>query len=360
MNDIPTLPERDLPPGRHRLLKEHLMREVRQADETRQADEVRRADAGTAEEPCRAWLRPAVAGPALAGALALAVVGGLAVTGADDGDGLRVGPDGTATYAFAPRVNGDTEDNAPEVLGRIATVAEKSSASATAEWKGDGGIRDDQYVYINSKVAFETQENGGPPKLDPLHRREVWLSVDGSRDGLLREPGRADNENQPLDPEPAPGKPGYDRSTSYRHLQTLPTDPGTMRKWIYATVERTRDPERSLDQDAFVLVGDLIGESLMPPKVSVALYRAAAEIPGVVVVPDAVDAAGRHGVAVARVDSGRSAIREELIFNQKTGEYLGERSVALEDADGHRAGQVTGTAAILDRAVVDKLDQRPQ
>ncbi|MES4904431.1 MULTISPECIES: CU044_5270 family protein [unclassified Streptomyces] len=109
-----------------------------------------------------------------------------------------------------------------------------------------------------------------------------------------------------------------------------------------------------------MLVGDLIRESLMPPKVSAAFYRAAAKIPGVVVVPDAVDAAGRHGVAVARADSGRSTLREELIFDEKTGEYLGERSVALEDADGHRAGQVTGTTALLNRAVVDKPDQRPR
>ncbi|MER7793034.1 CU044_5270 family protein [Streptomyces sp. NPDC097640] len=359
MNDIPTLPERDLPPGRHRLLKEHLMHEIRQDD------------ARTAQEPRRPWLRPAALGPALAGALALAVVGGIAVTGANDGEGVRVGPDGKATYAFAPRVNGDTRDNAPEVLGRIATVAERSaahsSASSAARPTGkpgekppaDGGIRDDQYVYIDSKVAFTTQENGGPAKLDPLHRREIWLSVDGLHTGLLREPGRKENAHQPLEPAPASGKFAYDRSTSYRYLQALPTDPDRMLKWIYGTVEKRKDRERSPDQDAFVLVGDLISESLMPPKVSAALYRAAAKIPGVVVVPDAVDAAGRHGVAVARVDSGHSAIREELIFNEKTGEYLGERNVALEDGDDYRAGQVIGTAAVLKRAVVDRPDQRP-
>lgn len=30
MNDNASLPEQDLPPGRHRHLKEHLMREIRQ------------------------------------------------------------------------------------------------------------------------------------------------------------------------------------------------------------------------------------------------------------------------------------------------------------------------------------------
>ncbi len=56
--------------------------------------------------------------------------------------------------------------------------------------------------------------------------------------------------------------------------------------------------------EAFTTIGDLLGESIAPPEVSAALYRAAALIPGVTVVPDAVDAAGRHGVAVAFDGSG--------------------------------------------------------
>lgn len=36
MNDNTSLPEKDLPPGRHRHLKEHLMREIRQTPFRRQ------------------------------------------------------------------------------------------------------------------------------------------------------------------------------------------------------------------------------------------------------------------------------------------------------------------------------------
>ncbi|WP_431042867.1 CU044_5270 family protein [Streptomyces sp. P1-3] len=340
MNDIPPLPERDLPPGRHRLLKEHLMSEIRQPE------------AKTAEEPRtrRAWLRPVVVGPALAGALAFAVVAGMAVTGMDDGEGVRVGRDGKATYAFAPRVNADTKDNAPEVLARIATVAEKSKAV--------GGIRDDQFVYIRSTIAFVETFKDKAPRLDPLHRREIWESVDGSRWGLLREPGMEGNENEPMEPEAGPGETGYDLSTSYRHLQTLPTDPDEMLKWIYDAVERVGS-DKEPDQAAFVLVGDLIKESMVPPKVSAALYRAAAKIPGVVVVPDAVDATGRHGVGVARIDSS-GGTRDEWIFDKKTMEYLGERSVATSDAFNAEPGQVLGTTAVLERAVVDKAGQLPR
>ncbi|MEU1663203.1 CU044_5270 family protein [Streptomyces sparsogenes] len=339
MNDIPPLPERDLPPGRHRLLKEHLMREIRQTE------------AQAAREPRRRWLRPAVAGPALAGALALAVVAGVAVAGSGDG-GTRteVARDGTATYAFVPRAGADTTGGAARVLARVATVAEKK--------KADDGIRDDQFVYTKSLVSYATVTDGKPTELAPLHDLEDWTSVDGTRKGRMLEPGGNPPLDLPNDPDPAPGEPGYDQSVNYRHLQTLPTDPDAMRRWLYGHTGHEGEGERDRDQDAFVLAGDLL-HGMMPPKVSAALYRAVAKIPGVVVVPDAVDAAGRHGVAVARVDSYNAGERNEWIFDEKSGEFLGTRTVALESSHGVKAGQVTGTSAVLERAVVDKAGQRP-
>src|SRR3954466_4073114 len=61
MNQLPELPERDLPPGRHRLLKEHLMTEIRHED------------AAPADRP-RKWLRPALAAAAVATAAAVTFV----------------------------------------------------------------------------------------------------------------------------------------------------------------------------------------------------------------------------------------------------------------------------------------------
>jgi hypothetical protein len=75
------------------------------------------------------------------------------------------------------------------------------------------------------------------------------------------------------------------------------------------------------------------------------------------VIDDAVDAAGRHGVAVARIDDGE---RTELIFDKKTKEFLGEREVAVEDLPyGFKKGEVTGRTAILERTLVDKKGERP-
>lgn len=68
---------------------------------------------------------------------------------------------------------------------------------------------------------------------------------------------------------------------SYRFLQTLPTDPRALLDMIYAG---TKGAGQSPDQEAFPTIGDLLRESIPPPAVSAALYRAAALIPGVTLV----------------------------------------------------------------------------
>ncbi|MFG3661236.1 hypothetical protein [Streptomyces sp. NPDC047706] len=61
------------------------------------------------------------------------------------------------------------------------------------------------------------------------------------------------------------------------------------------------------------------------------------------------DSVGREGVAVTRTGDGE---REELIFDDETFTFLGEREL---DA----GGSVYGTSAVLERAVVDRVGQRP-
>jgi hypothetical protein len=117
-------------------------------------------------------------------------------------------------------------------------------------------------------------------------------------------------------------------------------------------VERGHGP--GPDQEAFVTIGDLLRNTIAPPKAAAALYRAAALIPGVTLVPGATDAIGRPGVAVARVGPGADGgIREELIFSRITLQLIGERTVIA------RTGATTGATAIIDRAFVDHRGQIP-
>ncbi|GAB2876324.1 CU044_5270 family protein [Streptomyces deserti] len=279
--------------------------------------EIRRTDhPAPARKPSR-WLRPAL------------VAGAVAAVAA------------TLTLALP------SDEPAPAASKEAAALLE-DIALAAEHADVPKNIRDDQFVYIKSKGGWTSQTGDGPAKLEPIRQREVWLSVDGSQAGMLHDPdARSDHE---LLEKPTPGIPS---NTNYRHLQTLPTDPDKMYEWLNSVSEGSS----SKDEANFVLVGDLARESLMPPAQAAALYRAAAKISGVFVVDDAVDAAGRHGVAVARVDDGE---RVELIFDKKTKEFLGEREVAVEDLPwGFEKGEVTGRFAVLERAVVDKRGERP-
>jgi hypothetical protein len=85
------------------------------------------------------------------------------------------------------------------------------------------------------------------------------------------------------------------------------------------------------------------------------LYRAAALIPGVTLVPDATDAIGRHGVAVAQHVNGiPGGIISELIFSKTTLRLIGSRTIEA------RTGASTSATAIISQAFVNHLGQVPR
>ena len=321
--------ERDLPAGRHQFHKEQMMARIR--------EDLR----ATSTAPARPnpFLRRAVLLPALACALAGAVVGGLALTGGgDSGAGLATGP------ALTTRIGTVDARGAEPLLDHISLAAADTS---------EPGVRDDQFLYIASKVAStypKTVDDKTTVVSEKLHSRQVWQSPDG-RDGWLIEPGNTGKDGITLaGPNPL--------SSAYDRLVTLPTDPAALLRKIYQESDAVRDPEVPRDQAAFVAIGDLLTESYPPPKLTAALYKAAAEIPGVVAVDDAVDAVGRHGVAIARLDE-QSGQRTEWIFDRKTYAFLGERNVQVEPSDTFKKGTVTFTVAITRRAVVDEMKEVP-
>ncbi|MFH8613309.1 CU044_5270 family protein [Streptomyces sp. NPDC018029] len=301
------LPERDLPPGRHHLLKEHLLTEIRQNEKTAPA---RR----------KVWFRPAL----VAGAVAAAVTAGVLVASPFGDRAAQAGPPSEETV---------------RMLEEIAAAAKAQPAPK--------GLRDDQFVYIKTKERYMETGSDETSRLQPLHVREYWSSVDGKHTEVIND--RVDGFDHERMP---PDLPLVEGDSHYRSLQKLPTDPVNMRDWLY----RVASGGESKDQNAFVQVGDLCG-GLMPPKQAAALYLAASTIPGVEVRGDVVDAAGRHGVAITRENDGE---RQELIFDKKTKQFLGERQVAVEDLPtGFKKGTVTAHTAVLQRVVVDEAGRRP-
>lgn len=337
----PVPAQRDLPAGREAILKEHLMTELRNASHGPAAARQRRR-----------W--PAAVAVTAASAAAVAAATTLA---------LWPGAGQPAVPGQHPAAGQLTP--AARLLGKIAVAAARQPAPA---------VRDSQYTYISSLVQFTScsasaSGSGSKCTLAKPQLRQVWLPVsDLCKPGLLREPA-AGLASVPLNDGaggrcPSPGGLG---NPTYRYLQSLPANPRALLNLIYAG---TKGQGSSRDGEAFTAIGDLLRESVAPPRVSATLYRAAALIPGVTVVPGAADAAGRRGIAVsftetypprpaaqprpsAAASAPATGLREEWIFSRTTLQWLGERDISLP------SGTLNGASAVLQRGIVGRPGQVP-
>ncbi|MFJ8794087.1 CU044_5270 family protein [Streptomyces sp. NPDC102462] len=328
--------ERDLPAGRHQFHKERLMAQVH--------DDHRTTAPARPPKLRNRFLRPAIVLPVAACALAGAIAAGGLLTGrdADTGPGVATGPVLTTDIGTAS-ASGTTT-----LLDRISLAAAKAPTPQ---------VRDDQYLYIESTTAdtyVKTVDDKHSVVSEKLHRRQVWESPDGKK-GWLIEPGNSPDGGETLDSP-------YAGAGAYNDLVTLSTDPDALLKKVY---EDSKGQGNSPDHAAFEMIGDLIGESYPPAGLEAALYKAAAKIPGVVTVDDAVDAVGRHGVAVARLDEV-SGERTEWIFDKKTYTFLGQRRVQVQKGENSnpedlliKPGTITFTSAITTRAIVDQVKETP-
>ncbi|MEU3571249.1 CU044_5270 family protein [Kitasatospora sp. NPDC036755] len=301
---LPTPEEPGLSADRRRQLRGHLMSEFAR---------------GPVAAPRRIRLGW-VALPALAGGLALSLV----------------------------LVGGGQPSPSTESSGPVAAVV-LNRAAAAAEQQPAPAARGDQFIYVKSLETWK--EAGG----EVSRTREDWLSVDGSKrgllliDGHLPNPGGSDEHGE-AEPVPYDGRIG-----SYAYVAALPTDPDALLAKIHAD---TAGHGSSPEAEAFETVGELLMLQIAPPAVSAALYRAAAKIPGVTVIDSVTDGAGRPGVAVARRDIGGRS-EAQWIFDRTDYTFLGERTVALTGGATFRKGDTTGQMAVLARAVVDTAGTRP-
>jgi hypothetical protein len=242
-----------------------------------------------------------------------------------------------------------TPPNVPPASAASVELLERAAlaAATTPQTK----VRAGQYSYVktvgHTSVLSETK-SGEMQLLRENEAMEQWTSVDGSEQTLQRKEG-----NDKL----LPGTPGRGNlnTPTYNFLAALPTDPDLLLKQIRDDAEKNHgagsDSTTGPDQEAFVTIGDLLRDGVSPPETTAALYRAAALIPGVDVVPDAVDAAGRKGIAVARTHDGE---RTEWIFDKSTARLLGERTVLVEDNAWGKVGTVVTSVAVIGSGIVDE------
>ncbi|MGI5456448.1 CU044_5270 family protein [Streptomyces sp. CA-249302] len=282
---LPSPGEPVLADDRHDVLKDHLMREL------------------TAPRRASPRRRFAVIAVPVAAAVVIAAV--------------VVGTKGSGTAT--------TDPEAVDLLNRIAAVAATRKAVS---------VRDDQYLYVRTEgfMKFSDQD------VRTL-RESSWTAVDGKRLGLRRITVLNGPPFRPRDPFSSYSRGTHEMRlnpdpnvTTFRELEALPTDPDALLRKIYGDTKDDRG-------QALERIGDLLADATLLPELDAALYRAAAKVPGVSVVANAEDYAGRSGVGLAFKGSEG---REVWVFGKADLTYLG-----------------SGTEALLDVGVADKAGVTP-
>jgi hypothetical protein len=267
--------------------------------------------------------------------------------------------------------------------------------------------RPDQFLFIDSvEVESKIDSRSRTTVSGPLRTR-TWLSVDGTRDGLVVQEVAPSSRRSPV-------RTHIDGCTNGRQAQTIdrpettpkisctpepaylpgrvPTDPARLLAYVYAVaaakpawVSIGSGPDSkpkgfvrlSADQRAFVEIAEILYKNHLPA-VQAAAFRAAGQIAGAQVRRNVADAAGRVGVAVTRTEAGT---REELVFDPTNYQYLGHNIIGAEfDLTGAnvvrspnsskgtahfrlgpipKPGEVIYESALLRIAIVDKAGQRP-
>lgn len=281
----------------------------------------------SASASVKRWRMPRLAWRlAIAAAAAVAVVGGVTV--------VR-GTDRPATIAVAS----------------VQDLGERAAESVLGEVVPSPG----QWLYV--KTSLGAQISPPRPELDPVKRETVdrWFSLDGKQLAEPDETGKLVFVELDEFEEPGPVITGRD-------LAQGPVTPEGVLAKVTEVVEKT--PESPFDDGAsrqqlvFEKILELMSGEPLAPEVRAALFRALPMIEGVTLKQDAVDAAGRKGVAFAF--TGRWE-RLEIILNAEDFGFLGtyaemvvDRTLEHGSVGLVKAGSITGWSAQLETKVVDK------
>ncbi|MEV5767792.1 CU044_5270 family protein [Micromonospora sp. NPDC052213] len=209
---------------------------------------------------------------------------------------------------------------APDQFGGDAPVARADAshvlrnAAAVSLRMPDLTPRSDQLIYQRTQNRQST--------------RESWMSVDGTRDGLVRETSAA-GTTETVIPGCRNGRmaavkggqvvPGRTEQCTPEpaYRSDLPTDAAAMRTYLAGHRSGEAGDVNAAGKDVLFLA-----ESYLRPQTRAALYEAAAAVPGLRAVENVTDGAGRPGIGIAW-PSTNGAEQMVLVFHRETYAYLG-------------------------------------
>lgn len=310
-------PERSIPSERAETRRRHLVQEI--VAEARPAARV-------PARGRRSWLVPAGGIAAAAAAAVIAFVG--------------VGGNGAETASAAT------------VLREAAAVARQQSPPPQP---GAG-----DYLYVRSVSGYlSVYPEQGWAVLVP-RVREIWLGPDGGR---LQERSsdpiflsERDRERWIAAGRPDLAEPGSSTSLPAAEPLRLPGDADALYERLESEVAGHSE---GVHEQMFTLVGDALRETSATPAQRAALYEVAARIPGVELLGDVTDPAGRPGVAVAMTNEA-DGMRQTLVFDPGTSALLAEEQRTLADNEfGYPENTVVGYATYHETALVDSKRERP-
>jgi hypothetical protein len=207
----------------------------------------------------------------------------------------------------------------------VLTAEQVLDTAATAALSHPGAPpRPDQFVY--TKVG----DGAG-------HVTQTWLSVDGSRNGLMEGHGANGTttilgcDTKPCTPQPA-------------FLPAMPTTASAMPAYLAQTLGvRLHDLN-----DVAKVVGVIFESDYLLPAQRAALYKFLATTPGLTLERNVKDITGRPGIGVGWSFQGSKAV---LIFDPSTYTLLGMTTQGEQ-------GQVGGDA-LLQMAITNEAGQEP-
>jgi hypothetical protein len=259
-----------------------------------------------------------------------------------------------------------TGGGAPANATELGALAAKAARDVPGPYPKPG-----QWVYIKTLVAHDAglraELEDGVTRLVPFpavapRAVEWWSKVGQPGEGTSSVTNRKGN---------ALLGPPLIQGVSYPDLPSLPTDPDRLLRVIYEYQRKSGYGGASTWPATFRLISGMLGNLLVPPELQAAMFQAMAKIPGVTVVQDTVDAAGRRGMALALVDD---QVRYEVILDKRTYRYLGLACIVTSDHElgafgppngkkvkvPMRKGQVLYRTARLTLALVDGQYERPR